>query len=83
MGNSKKDSDKDWMSEIEELRLRETLASQIGGPENLERQRASGRPLSFSYFCFCKHFIELDNSAVVILGLPITLECLHDLQDNA
>lgn len=43
MGNSKKDSDKDWSPEIEELRLRESLASQMGGPENLERQRTAGR----------------------------------------
>jgi hypothetical protein len=41
MANSKKDSDKGWGSEIEELRLRESLASQMGGPENLERQRAA------------------------------------------
>ncbi len=43
MGNSKKDSDKDWSPEIEELRLRESLASQMGGPDNLERQRNAGR----------------------------------------
>lgn len=43
MGNSKKDSDKDWMSEIEELHRRKTLASQMGGPENLERQRCRCR----------------------------------------
>ncbi len=43
MANSKKDCDKGWGSEIEELRLRESLASQMGGPENLERQRAAGR----------------------------------------
>ncbi|NQU13885.1 MAG: methylmalonyl-CoA carboxyltransferase [Desulfobacteraceae bacterium] len=43
MENSKKDSDKDWSAEIEELHLRESLASQMGGPENLERQRNAGR----------------------------------------
>ena len=43
MDNTKKSSDKGWAPEIEELHLRKTLASQMGGPENLERQRTSGR----------------------------------------
>lgn len=43
VGNSKDDSDKGWLAEVEELRLRESLASQMGGPENLARHRAAGR----------------------------------------
>jgi len=43
MGGSKKSSDKGWAPEIEELHHRKTLAAQMGGPENLERQRAAGR----------------------------------------
>ena len=43
MGNEKTDSDKGWLPEVEELRLRETLASQMGGEENLARHRAAGR----------------------------------------
>jgi acetyl-CoA carboxylase carboxyltransferase component len=43
MGNSKKDSDKNWSQEVEELRLRESLASEMGGAENLARHRAAGR----------------------------------------
>ncbi len=43
MGNAKDDSDKGWLSEVEEIRLRESLASQMGGPENLARHRAAGR----------------------------------------
>lgn len=43
MGGSKKSPDKGWAPEIEELHHRKTLAAQMGGPENLERQRAAGR----------------------------------------
>jgi acetyl-CoA carboxylase carboxyltransferase component len=43
MGNSKNDSDNDWTPELEELHLRESLASNMEGPENLVRQRAAGR----------------------------------------
>jgi acetyl-CoA carboxylase carboxyltransferase component len=43
MGNSKKGSNNDWGPEIEELRLREFFASQMGGPDSLERQRAADR----------------------------------------
>ncbi|MBW2090684.1 MAG: methylmalonyl-CoA carboxyltransferase [Deltaproteobacteria bacterium] len=43
MGNSKDNSDKGWAPEIEELRLRESLAAQMGEPERIERQHASGR----------------------------------------
>lgn len=32
-----------WEREIEELRRREALAHELGGPERVERQRASGR----------------------------------------
>jgi acetyl-CoA carboxylase carboxyltransferase component len=32
-----------WEPEIEELRRREALAKELGGPERVERQRASGR----------------------------------------
>jgi acetyl-CoA carboxylase carboxyltransferase component len=32
-----------WEKELEELRLREALAHELGGPERVERQRASGR----------------------------------------
>ena len=43
MGNSKDDSDGGWLPEIRELRLRESLASQMGGEESLARHRAAGR----------------------------------------
>ncbi|MBW1710791.1 MAG: methylmalonyl-CoA carboxyltransferase [Deltaproteobacteria bacterium] len=43
MGNSKNNSDKDWAPEVEELQLRKSLASQMGEPERIERQHASGR----------------------------------------
>jgi acetyl-CoA carboxylase carboxyltransferase component len=43
MGNSKNDSDNDWSPELGELHLRESLASNMGGPENLEHQRAADR----------------------------------------
>src|SRR4030042_6071856 len=43
MGKSKNDSDKGWLPEVEELRFRESLASQMGGPENLARHSAAGR----------------------------------------
>jgi acetyl-CoA carboxylase carboxyltransferase component len=43
MDNEKTASDKGWLPEVEELRLRETLASQMGGEENLARHRAAGR----------------------------------------
>ncbi len=32
-----------WQPEIDELRRREALAGELGGPERVERQRASGR----------------------------------------
>jgi acetyl-CoA carboxylase carboxyltransferase component len=40
---NKDDLDKSWLPEVEELRLRETLAAQMGGEENLARHRAAGR----------------------------------------
>lgn len=43
MGGSKDDADQGWLPEVGELRLRESLASQMGGPENLARHRAAGR----------------------------------------
>jgi acetyl-CoA carboxylase carboxyltransferase component len=43
MGDFKKDSEKGWTPEVEELRLRQSLASQMGGPDSLARQRAAGR----------------------------------------
>jgi hypothetical protein len=43
MGDSREDADQGWLDEVEELRLRESLASQMGGPENLARHRAAGR----------------------------------------
>jgi len=43
MSNLKDNSDQGWLPEVEELHLRESLASQMGGPENLARHRASGR----------------------------------------
>ncbi len=43
MGDSREDADQGWLDEIEELRHRESLASQMGGPENLARHRAAGR----------------------------------------
>jgi acetyl-CoA carboxylase carboxyltransferase component len=43
MSNSRDDSDIGWMPEVKELRLRRSLASQMGGPENLARHRAAGR----------------------------------------
>ena len=39
----KDDLDNGWLPEVEELRLRETLAAQMGGEENLARHRAAGR----------------------------------------
>ena len=41
MSNAKDDSDKGWLSEVKELHLRQSLASQMGGPENLARHRAA------------------------------------------
>jgi len=43
MSDSREDADQGWLDEVEELRLRESLASQMGGPENLARHRAAGR----------------------------------------
>jgi len=43
MDGSKDDRDQGWLPEVEELRLRESLASQMGGQENLARHRAAGR----------------------------------------
>ena len=43
MSDAKHESDQGWLPEIEELRLRESLASQMGGAENLARHRAAGR----------------------------------------
>lgn len=43
MCKSTDDSDKGWLPEVEELHLRETLASQMGGPENLARHQAAGK----------------------------------------
>ena len=43
MKNSDKDKLKGWQKEIEELHHRESLASQMGGPENLKRQQSAGR----------------------------------------
>jgi len=43
MTTSVKDSDLDWSPEVAELRLRQSLASQMGGAESLERQRRAGR----------------------------------------
>ncbi|MEW6187748.1 MAG: carboxyl transferase domain-containing protein [Thermodesulfobacteriota bacterium] len=35
--------DTDWQEDIEELNLRKSLATQMGGPENLARHQAAGR----------------------------------------
>ena len=43
MDKEKTDLDPGWLPEVEELHLRETLASQMGGAENLARHRAAGR----------------------------------------
>jgi len=43
MDSSKDESDKGWLPEIEELRLREKLAKQMGGPENLAKYRSAGK----------------------------------------
>ncbi|HSR12308.1 MAG TPA: carboxyl transferase domain-containing protein [Thermodesulfobacteriota bacterium] len=43
MSKRKKDDSTGWEGEIEELRLRENLARQMGGEENLARHRAAGR----------------------------------------
>jgi acetyl-CoA carboxylase carboxyltransferase component len=43
MGNSKDEFEKDWSAEVEELHLRQSLATQMGGPENLTRHKAAGR----------------------------------------
>ncbi len=43
MRKSKDKSENSWKPEIEELRLREKLAAEMGGPENVERQHAAGR----------------------------------------
>ena len=40
MGDSK---NKGWSAEVEELRLREKLSKQMGGPDNLASHRAAGR----------------------------------------
>ena len=43
MSNSKDTSDNGWKKEVEELKLREKLATEMGGPENIERQHSAGR----------------------------------------
>ncbi len=43
MDKEKTDLDPGWLPEVEELRLRESLAAQMGGEENLARHRAAGR----------------------------------------
>ena len=43
MDQKKDDPDQGWLPEVEELRLRESLAAQMGGPENLARHRAAGK----------------------------------------
>ncbi len=43
MGNHGKNVDKGWIPEVRELRKREELASQMGGPESVDRQHAAGR----------------------------------------
>jgi len=43
MSNLKDGSENGWLPEVEELHLRESLASQMGGPENVERHRQAGR----------------------------------------
>ncbi len=43
MSRIKKDADSGWGPEVEELHQRESLATQMGGAENLERQSAAGR----------------------------------------
>ena len=43
MDKGNNDHDPGWLPEVEELRLRETLAAQMGGEENLARHRAAGR----------------------------------------
>lgn len=43
MNDSKKEPDQTWQPEVEEIQLRKSLTAQMGGPENLERQRSAGR----------------------------------------
>ena len=43
MNDSKNKPDQTWRSEIEEIEYRKSLTAQMGGPENLERQRVAGR----------------------------------------
>jgi len=43
MSKSKDTQDNGWKQEIAELRLREKLATEMGGPENIERQHSAGR----------------------------------------
>ena len=43
MDKFKDQSHEGWLAEIEELRLREKLATQMGGPENLAKHRAAGK----------------------------------------
>jgi len=43
MAKSKDKPGEGWENEIEELRLRQSLASNMGGAEKLERQKAAGR----------------------------------------
>jgi acetyl-CoA carboxylase carboxyltransferase component len=43
MKSKENDTEKDWSSDIEELNLRKSLATQMGGPENLARHEAAGR----------------------------------------
>ncbi len=43
MGDSNDDMEKGWLADIEELNLRKSLATQMGGPENLARHQAAGR----------------------------------------
>jgi acetyl-CoA carboxylase carboxyltransferase component len=43
MGSSSDDTDKGWLPDIEELNLRKSLATQMGGAESLARHKAAGR----------------------------------------
>ncbi|MCJ7773431.1 MAG: carboxyl transferase, partial [Desulfobacterales bacterium] len=43
MSKSKDTSNNNWKPEIEEIKLREKLAAEMGGPENIQRQHSAGR----------------------------------------
>jgi acetyl-CoA carboxylase carboxyltransferase component len=43
MGNSNDEFEKDWQAEVDELHLRQSLVTQMGGPENLARHKAAGK----------------------------------------